>query len=262
MVTSDHGRPRVVQMRQRSPANWSAELSLPPGEYHCRYYGGDHRHVTYFGAARREGSIDCGLDALMTVNIPPLAGRKQNNIALDTSRASEFGQINVIDPLTLPKLHPVDALTFDTTKVPDTHLALLRKVDGAVSQWLNWAEQVPGHLLVKARRVIRAKYAMLSARYNPGFADAIIACGLIGLPIPVPGAVLIVAAPLVAAAELWRHFGKEKELAPDMAAVKKVAAEFWAETLALVDDVTIKPHDGNIQSQTQYEMEQKHVTAS
>ena len=82
------------------------------------------------------------------------------------------------------------------------------------------------------------------------------------MPIPVPGAVFVVAAPMVAAAEFWRHFGKKKELSADIAAVKKVAAEFWAETLALVDDVTIKPHDGNIQSQTQYEMEQKHVTAS
>jgi len=162
------------------------------------------------------------------------------------SRASELGQINVIDPLTLPKHHPVDDLTLDTTKVPDTHVALLRKVDGAVIKWLNWAEEVPGHLLVKARGVIHSQYAVLSARYNPGFADAIIACGLIGLPIPVPGAAFIVAAPLVAAAELWRHFGKEKELAPDMAAVKKVAAEFWADVLTLVGDVTNQTLDEHI----------------
>ena len=68
VVTSDHGNPRVVEMRRLFPSNWSASVQLPPGEYRCRYYGGDDRNILYFGAAAIEGSINCGMDALLLVN--------------------------------------------------------------------------------------------------------------------------------------------------------------------------------------------------
>lgn len=66
-----------------------------------------------------------------------------------------------------------------------------------------------------------------------------------------PGAAFIVAAPMVAAAELWRHFGKKKELSADMAAVKKVATEFWAETLKLFDLTNEEFEEPNIATQAQ-----------
>jgi hypothetical protein len=236
VVKSDNGVAQVVEMRQRSPTNWSAEVSLTEGEYYCRYYGGDERRVTYYGSATRKDSIDCGMDARVTVeNSSPIS--RENGTAVIKSPASEPGQTNVVDPAICPTPNPGSALTFDRTKVPFTHVTLLERTDVAVSQWLYRAKEVPTHMLARAKVIIRERHAMLSARYSPGFADAIIACGLIGLPIPVPGAIFVVAAPMVAAAELWRHFGKEKAFAPDMAAVKKVAAEFWAETLKLVDDV-------------------------
>ncbi|MGA2232187.1 MAG: hypothetical protein ABSH22_14920 [Tepidisphaeraceae bacterium] len=176
------------------------------------------------------------IDAGKTVELPSIVRRK-GDIAVIESRAPEPGQTNRVVPSTCPTPNPGSALTFDRTKVPDTQVDLLERADDAVIQWLCRAKEVPNHVVAKAKTIIHERHAMLSERYNPAFANAIIACGLIGLPIPVPGAIFIVAAPMVAAAELWRHFGKGKALATDMAAVKKAAAEFWAETLTLVDDM-------------------------
>jgi hypothetical protein len=70
VVTRDRRKPRVVEMQQPTPSIWTVSAELPPGEYHCRYYCGDNRHVNYFGAAHIEGSIACGMDALVTVRPP------------------------------------------------------------------------------------------------------------------------------------------------------------------------------------------------
>jgi hypothetical protein len=70
VLTSDNREPRVVEMRQRNPNNWFASEDLIPGEYRCRYYGGDDGRVVYHGAAKTEDSIDCGMDALVSVKIP------------------------------------------------------------------------------------------------------------------------------------------------------------------------------------------------
>jgi hypothetical protein len=67
VVTSGDRQPHVVEMRQQDPSIWSACADLMPGEYHCRYYSGDDRNVMYYGPAHREGSIDCGMDALVSV---------------------------------------------------------------------------------------------------------------------------------------------------------------------------------------------------
>jgi hypothetical protein len=61
---------QVLEMRQRCPSEWFASADLSPGEYRCRYYGGDDRHVHYYGPANLEGSINCGMDALVLVKNP------------------------------------------------------------------------------------------------------------------------------------------------------------------------------------------------
>ena len=71
VLTSPRRKPRVMEMNQRSGSMWSADARLAPGEYLCRYYGGDEQRVIYYGAANREGSVDCGLDALISVKGPP-----------------------------------------------------------------------------------------------------------------------------------------------------------------------------------------------
>ena len=68
VLKSDHGNCSVVPMCQRCPSEWSATPALMPGEYLCRYYGGDDQRVIYYGAANIQGSIDRGMDALVSVS--------------------------------------------------------------------------------------------------------------------------------------------------------------------------------------------------
>ena len=70
VVTGGRIGPRVIEMRQECPGILSACADLVPGQYHCRYYSGDERNVMYYGPAHTEGSIDCGMDALVSVNVP------------------------------------------------------------------------------------------------------------------------------------------------------------------------------------------------
>ena len=70
VLISDTQKPRVVEMRQQNPSVWTACAELIPGEYRCRYYCGDDRNVIYCGPANIEGSIEHGMDALVSVKIP------------------------------------------------------------------------------------------------------------------------------------------------------------------------------------------------
>jgi len=79
VLDSDDRKPLVFEMRQQRPAVWSACADLTQGEYRCRYYCGDDRNITYYGPAKTEGSIDCGMDALMSVEIP--AEQRDRNVA-------------------------------------------------------------------------------------------------------------------------------------------------------------------------------------
>ncbi|MDP9175375.1 MAG: hypothetical protein M3O30_16155 [Planctomycetota bacterium] len=62
-------KPRVVVMRQRLPDLWSASEELMPGEYHCCYYCGDDLNVNYYGPARVDGGVDCGMDTLVSIHV-------------------------------------------------------------------------------------------------------------------------------------------------------------------------------------------------
>ena len=70
VLTSDNQEPRVVEMQQRELSIKAVYLDLIPDDYRCRYYCGDDQNVIYHGPAPTEGSIDCGLDALMSVKFP------------------------------------------------------------------------------------------------------------------------------------------------------------------------------------------------
>lgn len=62
---------RVVEMWKRYANHWSASTWLTPGDYHCRYYCGDDHQVSYHGPAQTTGSIDVGMDGLVSVVLPP-----------------------------------------------------------------------------------------------------------------------------------------------------------------------------------------------
>ena len=70
VVTSDHTKPCVVEMREERPSFWSTSTDLIPGEYRCRYYSGNERSVHYCGPATIKGAIESGMDALISIKIP------------------------------------------------------------------------------------------------------------------------------------------------------------------------------------------------
>jgi hypothetical protein len=67
VATRDKLETHVVEMHQGCPSDWFANVELMAGEHLCRYYAGDDRNVTYYRPASVEGSLDCGLDALVSV---------------------------------------------------------------------------------------------------------------------------------------------------------------------------------------------------
>jgi hypothetical protein len=69
VVKGDKQKPRVVEMRQRTPGVWSEQVELIPDEYQCRYYSGDERNVIYFGPAHIEGGVDRGMDTMVSVKV-------------------------------------------------------------------------------------------------------------------------------------------------------------------------------------------------
>ena len=73
VATRDDLETHVVEMHQGCPSDWFASVELMVGDHLCRYYAGDDRNVTYFRAASVEGSLDCGLDALISVKGPESA---------------------------------------------------------------------------------------------------------------------------------------------------------------------------------------------
>jgi hypothetical protein len=67
VLKGENREPRVLEMQHRDPSGLAARADLMPGEYRCRYYCGDDRSVIYHGPAHVEGSIESGMDALVSV---------------------------------------------------------------------------------------------------------------------------------------------------------------------------------------------------
>lgn len=66
---------------------------------------------------------------------------------------------------------------------------------------------VPGQILEGVGDTIQAAHRKLKERYGSGAANAVIATGALGVPIPIPGAALATAAPALAVAEIGRQLG-------------------------------------------------------
>lgn len=78
--------------------------------------------------------------------------------------------------------------------------------DAPSAGWLARAKQLPRQVLDKAVAKVKEKYTQLENRYGRKYAVAIMGAGLAGVPVPMPGASLIMAAPVIAVAELHRRF--------------------------------------------------------
>lgn len=83
------------------------------------------------------------------------------------------------------------------------------------NSWADRAKALPAAVLGKVREKVKAKYQQLEHRYGRKLAISIMAAGIAGVPVPIPGASLLTAAPVIAAAEAVRYFrGKPREEAP------------------------------------------------
>jgi hypothetical protein len=96
------------------------------------------------------------------------------------------------------------------------------KADKVASTWLAKAKAVPAKALNAARGKVKSTYAKLDKRYGAKYARAILAAGLLGVPLPIPGSSFLTAGPIIAVAELHRALAKP---AAQPAAVKAQAGE-------------------------------------
>lgn len=89
------------------------------------------------------------------------------------------------------------------------------------------ARQLPKKVYAAAKNKALTTYGKLKSRYGRGLAIAIMAAGVAGLPLPVPGSSLITAAPVLVLAELVKKFRgtpvTQKALTPEQ--VKKLGKQ-------------------------------------
>lgn len=110
-------------------------------------------------------------------------------------------------------------------KSTEAHIAAVgQKAEGRARQWLRYAAKLPKAALVKARNKVTGTYKKLEGRYGPKYAKAILGAGLLGVPLPLPGASFATAGPIIAMAELHRHITKLRP-APAMAMSMRTFAQ-------------------------------------
>lgn len=85
-----------------------------------------------------------------------------------------------------------------TAKQPDQPASKVAKITAM-------AAKIPGKVAGKAKTFISNLYTKLEGRYGKAVAIAAVGLAIAGLPLPVPGSSVIMMAPVVAAAELYRQ---------------------------------------------------------
>lgn len=79
---------------------------------------------------------------------------------------------------------------------------------GKVRQILRTFRNLPKRAVKKARDKVTTTYQKLEQRYGPGYAKLIVGAGIASLPVPIPGAAVAFAAPMLAVAELHKRLAK------------------------------------------------------
>jgi HK97 family phage portal protein len=88
------------------------------------------------------------------------------------------------------------------------------KADQTAKGWSDKLKELPAKVATAAKDKVKGTYAKLENRYGKTGAIAIMGAGLIGVPIPLPGASLLTAAPVIAAAELFRALKGKRDDQP------------------------------------------------
>jgi len=122
----------------------------------------------------------------------------------------------------------------DASKVPATESGLHEAASKAVSSWVGMAKNMPSRMLAVAGAKIKSSYAKLESEHGKKMAIAIIASGIVGTALPVPGTSLALPALLIGASRLYRKYAgkKEAEKELDMESVKTLAERFWKKAKA------------------------------
>ena len=107
------------------------------------------------------------------------------------------------------------------------------------SEWLERVDQLPGDLYRKAVETAREKYAELEARYGRPTALAVMAAGIAGTAVPLPGTTFVAVAPVVALAEVYRTLSQSESLPEGFAALQgQVADSIHTLGRRLVDELS------------------------
>lgn len=80
-------------------------------------------------------------------------------------------------------------------------------------KWTKRIADLPGKVYQAAKAKVTQKYQKLEGRYGRKTAIAIMGAALLGTAVPLPGTLLVAAAPIVGCAELYLHFRGGKALA-------------------------------------------------
>jgi hypothetical protein len=79
----------AIEMTQSRPGFWFADVSLPEGTYHTRFYSGNKDHIVYCGPGVTDGSWQNGLDAIVVVR-ESLSEDAMSNKSRDKAIEAEF----------------------------------------------------------------------------------------------------------------------------------------------------------------------------
>lgn len=78
-------------------------------------------------------------------------------------------------------------------------------------KWLDRAKELPATVVKKAKDLASHHYTKLEERYGTGIAVGILAAGIVGTAIPLPGATILTTAPLIGLAEIYKKVRSNKE---------------------------------------------------
>jgi len=110
-------------------------------------------------------------------------------------------------------------------------------IGSKIGRFADKVADLPEKIYTAAKSKVQQTYGKLEKRYGKKFAVAIMAAGLVGFPIPVPGASLLTAAPVIAAAEIYRATSSSLSAEPEFPnltdeEIERLGKEFIAELLA------------------------------
>jgi hypothetical protein len=91
-----------------------------------------------------------------------------------------------------------------TDPVPPAPESTPATFESAVQAWLSRSQELPRQLLLLGVARVKKRYKQLEARYGKDYAMAILAAGIVGTAVPLPGTSLLAAAPVIALAETHR----------------------------------------------------------